>query len=600
MTPRHAAVVVVGLLLCAGLAQAPAQAAGRGAAAVAGDPVIAAAGDIACPGSSPRTSTKCRQADTADLLGAGGYAAVLPLGDEQYNCGELAEFQRAYDPTWGAYNAVAHPIVGDNEYAGSGCSTPGASGYYTYFGSRANPQDPSCTRACQGYYSYDLGNWHLVALNSECNQAGVGGCGASGPMATWLKSDLRQHANQCILAYMHRPYWGNGSVTTKFKPFVQILYDAGADLLLNGHVHYYQRFAPQDPSSRSDPNRGLVQVTAGTGGVGHAATIKTPVLPNVAVTNNKTFGVLQLTLHAASYDLSLVPESGATFTDSTSAGCHNASPPEPQPPTATTSSATDVTTTGATLGGTVNPNGAETTYSFEHGLTASYGSTTQPASAGAGTSPVSASASISGLLPGTTYHYRIAATNSAGTSQGSDQTFTTGSSSACTLSSVTAPDTGDTFVYAGSTRNNYGTAAELKANNVGDPANERTMFLGFDTAGIVPAGCTVTGVRLTMYTGQTAAQQQKISVYAQDATTWSESGLTWANQPARGGQVAADLPFSLSTAGQQQDFDLPDGSWLSRTLATSVSITSPTGAAKLFAAKESTASPAPVLTLTLS
>jgi hypothetical protein len=145
--------------------------------AAAADPVIAAAGDIACAPPGTRTSRQCHQAATANLLA--GATAVLPVGDEQYNCGQLSAFNQVYDPSWGRFKSISHPVVGDNEYAGNGCSTPGASGYYTYFGDRASPRQPGCTSTCQGYYSYNVGSWHVVALNSECTQPGVGGCSSS-------------------------------------------------------------------------------------------------------------------------------------------------------------------------------------------------------------------------------------------------------------------------------------------------------------------------------------------------------------------------------------------------------------------------------------
>ena len=178
------------------------------------DPVIAAAGDIACAPPATRTSSKCHQQATANLLTTGGYDAVLPVGDTQYECGQLSAFQAVYDPTWGQVKSISHPAVGDNEYAGSGCSTPGASGYFTYFGAAASPLDQSCTQACKGYYSYDLGSWHIIALNTECSQVGVGGCKASSPQGKWLAADLAAHPAACILAYWHRPYFNDDGTTS--------------------------------------------------------------------------------------------------------------------------------------------------------------------------------------------------------------------------------------------------------------------------------------------------------------------------------------------------------------------------------------------------
>jgi hypothetical protein len=288
-------------------------------AAAATDPVVAAAGDIACAPPGTRTASKCHQAATADLLA--GADAVLPIGDEQYNCGQLSAFNQVYDASWGQYKSVSNPAVGDNEYAGNGCSTPGASGYFTYFGDRASPREPGCMINCQGYYSYDVGSWHVVALNSECTQPGVGGCSASSPQTQWLKADLAAHPNTCTLAYFHRPYFSDkGGTVAKVKQLFTALYNGGADVLLVGHQHIYERFRPQSPSGAAATN-GVRQFIVGTGGRSQT----TPAFPPPAGSekrNSGTFGVLKLTLHPTSYDFQFVPEAGKTFTDTGTQACH--------------------------------------------------------------------------------------------------------------------------------------------------------------------------------------------------------------------------------------------------------------------------------------
>ena len=288
-------------------------------AAAATDPVVAAAGDIACAPPGTRTAAKCHQVATSNLLA--GADAVLPIGDEQYNCGQLSAFNQVYDPSWGRFNNVSHPVVGDNEYAGRGCSTPGAAGYYTYFGDRASPREPGCTINCQGYYSYDVGSWHVVALNSECTQPGVGGCSASSPQTQWLKADLAAHPNTCTLAYFHRPYFSDkGGTVAKVKQLFTALYNGGADVLLVGHQHIYERFRPQSPSGAAATN-GVRQFIVGTGGRSQT----TPASPPPAGSekqNSGTFGVLKLTLHPTSYDFQFVPEAGKTFTDTGTQACH--------------------------------------------------------------------------------------------------------------------------------------------------------------------------------------------------------------------------------------------------------------------------------------
>jgi hypothetical protein len=286
------------------------------------DPVIAAAGDIDCTPRATKTSSKCHgPLDTADLLAASGYDAVLPLGDTQYECGKLSAFHAVYDQTWGRFKSISHPVAGDNDYAGSTCSTPGASGYFTYFGAAASPLDQPCTRACKGYYSYDLGSWHMIALNTECRQ--VGGCKSSSPQGRWLKADLTAHRATCTLAYWHRPYFTDGGDTSSAsRYFVKILYAAHADVLLVGHKHVYERFAPMDPFQEADA-KGIRQFIVGTGGRSHHPLAATPP-PNAEVRNRTTYGVLRLTLHAGSYDWKFVPQDGKTFSDSGTQRCHNA------------------------------------------------------------------------------------------------------------------------------------------------------------------------------------------------------------------------------------------------------------------------------------
>jgi hypothetical protein len=285
------------------------------------EPVIAAAGDIACAPPATRTSTKCHQQDTANLLAAGSYDAVLPVGDTQYDCGELSAFDQVYDKTWGQLNAISHPVVGDNEYSSSTCTTRGASGYFTYFGAAASPLDQPCTQACKGYYSYDLGSWHIIALNSECSQ--VSGCKSTSPQGKWLKADLAAHPAACTLAYWHRPYFtDDGGTSSGTSYLVKTLYSAHADVLLVGHKHVYERFAPMDPFQVADPS-GIREFIVGTGGKSQAS-LATPPPPNAEVRNKGTYGVLRLTLHADSYDWQFIPEAGKTFTDSGTQACHNA------------------------------------------------------------------------------------------------------------------------------------------------------------------------------------------------------------------------------------------------------------------------------------
>ena len=287
------------------------------------DPVIAAAGDIACDPTASGynggagTSASCRQKATSDILVGADLAAVLPLGDEQYECGGASAFAQAYDPSWGRVKSTTHPAVGNHEYqtsGGTGCDATGnAGGYFSYFGSLAG--DPS-----KGYYSFDLGAWHIVALNTNdaCKEVS---CSAGSAQEQWLKADLAAHPAACTLAYWHAPRFWSGVSTLHYDALWNDLYAAGADVILNGHVHNYERFSPQDPSGNADSTRGIREFIVGTGGRSHAVFPST-IWRTSEVRNADTFGVLELTLHATSYDWKFVHEAVKTFTDSGLTACH--------------------------------------------------------------------------------------------------------------------------------------------------------------------------------------------------------------------------------------------------------------------------------------
>jgi hypothetical protein len=299
------------------------------APAVQADPVVAAAGDIACASSTPLPNA-CRQMATSNILvGMNPLDAVLALGDIQYECGELANFQAFYNPSWGRVKAKTRPVPGNHEYQTSGClggTTGGATGYFNYFGDAATPLHPGCRVRCRGWYSFDLGAWHLIALNSNCGK--VGGCGASSPQVTWLRADLAATTRSCILAFWHHPrYASKGGASTAVQPLWAALSDGGADLVLAGHSHNYERFARLGRGTAGtvepilDPI-GMRQLVVGTGGRSHQGfkTIRT----GSEVRNKDTFGVLRLGLHPGSYDWRFLPEAGKTFSDSGSDTCRGA------------------------------------------------------------------------------------------------------------------------------------------------------------------------------------------------------------------------------------------------------------------------------------
>jgi len=229
---------------------------------------------------------------------------VFTTGDNAYPNGSAEEFANCYDTSWGRHKDRTYPSPGNHDY-----HTPDAAGYFEYFGSRAG--EPG-----KGYYSYDLGTWHIIALNSNIPVE------AGSPQDQWLREDLASHPTVCTLAYWHYPRFSSGTVhgsDESMQPLWEALYEYGADVVLVGHEHNYERFAPQDPQGNADPERGIRQFVIGSGGRSHYTF--GPPIANSEVRNSDTTGLLKLTLHATSYSWEFIPEPGKTFTDFGDAPC---------------------------------------------------------------------------------------------------------------------------------------------------------------------------------------------------------------------------------------------------------------------------------------
>jgi hypothetical protein len=290
---------------------APAASAGR----ADGRWVIGAAGDIACgsDANGPSRPDVCQYDDTSDLVVRTGLDEVLLLGDIQYETGAYRDFLAFFDPTWGRAFDNTSPVPGNHEYANDPSARPG--GYFRYFGDAA--RGPRRL----GFYSFDLGAcperpcWHLVALNSELCFA-PGGCGPAadpenpGPgnrMYMWLRRDLARHPDSeypCTLAYWHHPRFSVSTASGPSEavgPLWELLYDAAADVVLNGHSHNYQRWEPQSPVGVSDPERGVRQFVVGTGGASTYPIESEPSPDTLAVAQAESFGIIRITLKAHGY-----------------------------------------------------------------------------------------------------------------------------------------------------------------------------------------------------------------------------------------------------------------------------------------------------------
>ncbi len=304
------------------------------------DPTIAAAGDISCGAAS--TGAACRAMATSDLLLQLNPDAVLALGDTQYENGEYSNYQNFFDPSWGRLKSKLYPAVGNHEYgasvnstAGSTCDVqvPGdprsyACGYFDYFDGKGNMTGRAGDRG-GGYYAFDVGHWRIYAMNSNCSRPGAPGCAAGSAQEQWLRADLQAHPRECQLMFMHHPLFTSDTRefdTPAFRDALRPLWAAfdqyGGDVVLTGHSHFYERYLPQTPFGVADETNGIQQFIVGTGGRNVYNVDPAGVEPTSVVHSGSSFGVLQLTLHPASYDWNFRAIPGALFNDSGSRSCH--------------------------------------------------------------------------------------------------------------------------------------------------------------------------------------------------------------------------------------------------------------------------------------
>lgn len=267
---------------------------------------IYAAGDIAeCKNLLP---TDTPAAKTAALIATGlakdPAAAVLTLGDNTYPIGLPGEFNECYDPTWGQFKTRTYPGIGNHEYY-----TPAAMGYFGYFGARAG-------LGRRAYYSFDLGRWHLISLNSNLKADELA------QQLEWLQRDLQEHKNGCTLAYWHHPVFSSGGHgnNPQMRDAWKLLYAAKAELVLSSHDHDYERFAPQDDEGLLDLKLGIREFVVGTGGAQLSIMFLRKV--NSEASDNGSHGVLKLVLKDGGYDWEFIPVGKNGFRDQGSGQCH--------------------------------------------------------------------------------------------------------------------------------------------------------------------------------------------------------------------------------------------------------------------------------------
>ncbi len=483
------------------------------ASAPAADPVIAAAGDIACSSSSSNynggngTADRCRQKYTSNLLVDAGLSAVLILGDMQYESASLSGINSSYHPTWGRVKSITRPAAGNHEY-----KTSGAAGYFDYFNGAGAATGPAGDRT-KGYYSFNVGTWHLIALNST-DHCTIIPCSAGSAQEVWLKADLAANADKyCTLAYWHDPRFNSGhdGNADEMKPLFQALYDANADVVLGGHAHSYERFAPQNPSGALDNARGLRQFVVGTGGA-FWTSISTPK-PNSEVRQNNTYGVLKMTLKPTGYDYQFVPEAGKTWTDAGSGTCHGGTPPAPdtiKPSIPGNLRATAGTGQVSLLWNQSTDNVGVTGYQVFRG-------TTQIATVGS----TATSYTDANLSPGT-YSYTVRATDAAGNI--SDPSNSASATPMAGSAVFTFSPEGDARVEASTASTNYATSFLRVDGSSGAPSVE--SLLRFNVAGTPAGGIASAKLRVYAYSGTADGP----AVFTTNPA-WNETAVNWSSRP---------------------------------------------------------------------
>ncbi len=466
-----------------------------------GETVVVAAGDIACEPGDPITSRRCHHAATALLAEALDPSAVLTLGDHQYEEGELPNFLASYDPTWGVLKGITFPSAGNHEY-----KTPGAQGYFDYWGAQAGDSQA-------GYYSFDLGGWHMIVLNTTC-QAVPGGCGPGSPQALWLEADLAQHSTTpCTIAYGHHPRFASGNASHDDNPELQELWRLlsanGADLYLAGHNHNMQRYAPLNVLGLEHPD-GIRQFVIGTGGRSTTSVPPGELDPEVE-SLIVAFGVMRISLGAGTYSWSFITEPGDPSTDTGTAPCTDGAPSSP-PDAVDDASATTIGTTAVVdvLANDTDPDG-DPLQVIGVDTTGTQGSVVNN---GNGTVTYTPPAAFAGV---DTFAYT--AGDTAGLTDSATVTMTVGETVVLTLT-----PTDDATVKEASPALGFGFDPTLEV----DESPNKDFLLRFDASAIGTS--TVADATLRLY--NTNPSSSGGDFHAVTDSAWSQKTVTWNNAPA--------------------------------------------------------------------
>jgi Calcineurin-like phosphoesterase len=524
---------------------------GVGPANVASAAVVYAVGDIACDpddadfNNGLGSTTRCRQKYTADIINneiSAGRApdSIIVLGDLQYNAGSLSNFNASYALSWGqtALKSRTRPVIGNHE----GTSATSGAGYCSYFGAAAHCNS-SGRQGNAAYYSFDVGDWHVVVINSNCTAAG--GCAAGTPQYQWLASDLDANAGRaCTMAVWHHPRWSSGHDGSNafMQPIWQLFHAKGGDLVLSGHSHNYERFAPIDGSGAVNNSTGMRSFVVGTGGAFFTGLSSTRA-PGSQVRQNTSFGVLKLTLNPTSYAWEWVTAAGSpAFSDSGAQTCRTNNGADTQAPTMPSNlrstSATDTKVDLAWDPSTDNVGVVRYTIlrSAGEGPETLVGTTNGPTTF-----------SDVQVAPSTTYRYTVRAEDLAGNvSEPSTAVTVTTPPSGGSVKVFTAIED-STIESANPTRNN-GIAPRL----VVDGSPQTDMLVKFDVSGCTSPSNAKLRLTVGNSTDDNSVDGGRVS---RVGTSWTEGAINWNNAPARGTTTVPANPTRVAL-NQAVEFDV--------------------------------------------